>query len=279
MIKEFKANYYRLFRSKSFYIITGILLFFSLLAAFFIKFVVDDPFGVIQWFIDQINQMAKENPGDAPFLTIYIESFDVLSEYNDLAGVIKSQAIGGVTFLLYSILVIIFVGKEFKSRFYINHYSGNMPVTKVVFTQWFSLATISTVVQLCLAGLTVLICSAWCKSFHVGNAGMAAKYMLLAILGNIAYLTFCYMITFIRKGTVLATVLGSLYVLGFIDIIFTLLSVFVRQFRLLALSAQIELTVGDSDLFAYLSAIGSILFFILLYLGITLVVAKRRDAY
>lgn len=279
MIKEFKANYYRLFRSKSFYIITGILLFFSLLSAFFIKFVVDDPFGVIHWFVDQISQMIKENPSDGAFLNIYLESVDVLSEYNDLAGVIKSQAIGGATFLLYSLLVILFVGKEFKSRFYINHYSGNTPVTKVVFTQWLSLASISAVMQLLTAGLTILLCSVWCTSFHVGNVAMAAKYMLLAILGNIAYLTFAYMVTFIRKGTVLATVLSCLYTLGFLDILFTFLSVFIKQLRLLALSVQIELTVGDADLFAYLSAIGSILFFIFLYLGITLVVAKRRDAY
>ena len=279
MIKEFKANYYRLFRSKSFYIITGILLLFSLLTAFFIKFVVDDPFGLIRWLIEQIDQLIQENPSDSAIFNIYLESFDMLSEYNDLAGVIKMQAIGGSTFLLYSLMTVLFVGKEFKSRFYINHYSGNMPVTKVVFTQWLSLVSISAVLQVLLAGLTILICSVWCQSFRIGNAEMAAQYLLIAILGNAAYISFAYMITFIRKGTILATVMICLYTLGFLDILFTFFSVFVKQVRLLALTVQVEISVGSTDLFGFLSAVASILFFVFLYLGITLMVAKYRDAY
>lgn len=108
---------------------------------------------------------------------------------------------------------------------------------------------------------------------------MAAQYLLVALLGNAAFISFAYMITFIRKGTVLATVMICLYTLGFLDIIFTFFSVFVKYMRLLALSAQVEISVGSMDLFGFLSSISSILFFVFLYLGITLMVAKHRDAY
>ena len=278
MLKEFKSNYYRLFRSKTFYIIFGLLFLGACFSCFMIKFIVDDPFGMVNAIQEELEEVSKTDV-ESIYLEVYSESLESLQQLSDLAGIVRIQMIGGIGFMLYSLLVVLFVGREFKSRFYVNHYSGNSSAVKIAFVQWLSMIFITVFMQVGLFLFTVVVTFSCCDNVHMGDLSLAFRYFLIAVLGNAAFVTFGYMVTFIRKSFVLATVLVCLYTLGFIDLVFTFAAVFITPLRLLSLSAQVELTIDDFSAFSYASTICSIVFFILLYLSITLVVAKRRDAY
>ncbi len=279
MLKEFKANYYRLFRSKTFYIIFGLLFLGACLCCFLIKFMVDDPFGAVNAIREAISEISETNPSDAIYLDVYSSSLDTFQQFGDVTGIVRIQMIGGIGFMLYSLLVVLFVGREFKSRFYVNHYSGNSSPVRIAFVQWLSMICITFFMQVVLFLFTAGVTFACCNNVRMGDLSLAFRYFLMAVLGNAAFVTFGYMVTFIRKSFVMATVLTCLYTLGFIDLLVAFASIFIKPLRLLALSSQVELTIDDFSALSYASTICSMLFFILLYLGITLVVAKRRDAY
>jgi len=72
MIKEFKVNLFRAFRTKSFYVILGVFLALSLLSSFVIFFVSEDPFSFFSMLEEQLDQQY------GPITEITGEDYDPL---------------------------------------------------------------------------------------------------------------------------------------------------------------------------------------------------------
>lgn len=279
MIKELKVNLYRLLRSKSPYVILGILIFGSILSAFVIKFCVDDPFGLLSKFkVDIVDAATTEAEKDS-YESLAI-SLDDLANTNCLSGVVGMNFCAELVFFLWSIVFALFVSGEFKSKFHVNHYSLNPNPAMIVFLEWLTLCIVLVVLEiLCYLvslGLSVALCSSF--TFTDGLLMLQNGAFMLGVM--ITFASLAFMVAYLRKASPLAIVLSALWCFGVFDLIFALVQFWIpwsSNFDLKAFSTKIAL--NKMTTMNYVSGTATILLLAGIFLGVTLYVASKRDPY
>ena len=311
MIKEFKVNLYRLFRSRSFLVIMIILLVYSIIAAAEIMFCVDDPIGFIDGFYSGLEigaseaaaQSAEGIPDDGEAITIderqegepvedevepdeifsvlFSQSYESLKSSNTYDGVLRMTLPSGTLYFLYALLVALFVGSEFKSRFHVNRYSLNADplfiVIGEILTLFFVVIGLEVVCYCVSLGFTRLFCS----SFHTGDLRVMLKHFALTTLISFVYVSMAFMIAYLRRGIALAITLTALFSTGLFDVIFMIFSIWFRPFRYFAVTtAQSDfLFSSDYSMVSLVTFICVLVMYIVVFLGTTLLVASKRDPY
>ena len=279
MIKELKVNFYRMLRTKSFYVILILLVLGALFAAVELKFCADDPLGFFESIKETLDE-SVETEEDRQSFQIIFNSIDQLAQMNSLSGVVRMTLCSELVCFLQSIFVALFVAGEFKSRYHINHYSLNTHPAHVVFMEWLSLISTIVIVELLCYGATLGLSVALCNSFRFDDAAEMLKIGGLMMGVIIASATFAFMIAYLRKAAPLAIVLSSLFTFGVFDIVFTITSIWVDWTKYLALSSIVT-TLGTLSLSMWevLGAAIAVIIYTALFLGVTLFVASKRDPY
>ncbi|MBO4927524.1 MAG: hypothetical protein J5379_04660 [Clostridiales bacterium] len=279
MIKEIKVNLYRVFRSKSFYIIVSILIIGALLSSLLLKFCADDPFQFFSEFSKEIMEGVTDEEERATYGSL-LSSIDRFREMNNLTGVMRLSVCSELVCFLHCIFVSLFVAGEFKSRFHVNHYSLTADPGKIVFLEWLTLISVIILVEVvcyCAAlGLAVALCNTF--TFDDVSQMLGCGAIMLGVI--IAHSSFAFMISYIRKASPLAIVLSSLFTFGVLDLVFAIGSIWIPWFQYLALNSTVSalglLTMQQTEMIGVGIAIVG---YIAVFLSITMVVAAKRDPY
>lgn len=314
MIKEFKVNLYRLLRSRSFLVICIILLVTSIISAAEIMFCVDDPLGAIEGFYfgleegaemaskttegipdgedktddgetsdsEQAEEEKKEDvEADELFSMLFSQSYESLKNSNTYDGVLRMTLPSGTLYFLYALLVALFIGSEFKSRFHVNRYSLNanpmMIVCGEVLTMFFVVIGLEILCYCVSLGFTRLFCS----TFNTGDLGVMIKHFALTTLIAFVYVSLAFMIAYLRRGVALAITITALFSTGIFDVVFMIFSIWFRPFRYFAVTtAQSDfLFSSDYSMVSLVTFICVLVMYIVVFLGTTLLVATKRDPY
>ena len=279
MIKELKVNLYRLLRSKSPYVILGILIFGSILSAFVIKFCVDDPFGLLTAFkVDIVGAATTEAEQDS-YESLAV-SLDDLANTNCLSGVVGMNYCAELVFFLWSIVFALFVSGEFKSRFHVNHYSLNPNPAMIVFLEWLTLCIVLVVTEIFCYLITLGLSVALCSSFTFTDGLLMIKNGAFMLGVMIAFASMAFMVAYLRKASPLAIVLSALWCFGVFDLIFALVQFWIpwsSNFDLKTFSTKIAL--NKMTTMNYVTGTATILLLAGIFLGVTLYVASKRDPY
>lgn len=275
MIKGFKVNYFQFFRSKALLVISIILVVCSILGGFIIKFVSDDPTGIIQSIREALVESNEEsykagyligsriaenvksnsdNSSSEDELQVQSEkeleveyhydestdslvhAIDSISSSDSFYGILEMDFGSTGSYILMCVFVALFVGSSFKSRFHINLFSLNVSPQSIVAMQLLSLISLFIIIDLVCFASTFLITYIFCNSFSYALTTQFYTTMTVYLLTGLAYLSLTYMIAFLRKGPVLAIVLTSLASLGIADIFVEIISIFVTPARFLSLN-------------------------------------------
>ncbi len=279
MIKEIKVNFYRLVRSKSFFVVLIILMVGALISTAEIKICVDDPFDMLETAHEKLNEAAASEE-DAQSFDIIFDSLNRFNDTNSLNGVVRMTFCSDLVCFLHCIVVSLFVANEFKSRFHVNHFSMNSRPAFSVFMEWFSLMLAIVFVEAFCYALVFLLCVILCHSFNFGDVGLMFKNGTMCISVMIAMASLAFMIAFLRIAGALAIVLSSIFAFGFFDFFLGIISAWFPAIEYYALNNLLsQISLGTLTTFGYAAGLTAILLYIAVFLGVTLIVAAKRDPY
>ncbi|MBR5974648.1 MAG: hypothetical protein IK020_05635 [Clostridiales bacterium] len=279
MIKELKVNFYRIIRTKSFIVISILLILGALISSVEIKFCVDDPFGIM----DILKQAATESStteADRESFDLIFRSLDEFRTVNNLSGVVRMMMCSDITCFLHCIFVALFVSSEYKSRFHVNHFSLNTRPEHIVFMEWLTLMIVIVLMEIVCYGVTLGLSILMCNSFHFDDGMRMLKYSSLALGVIIAFASFSFMIAFLRKAGALAIVLSSLFVFGVFDFVLGIISVWASWAGRFSLNNILSgISVNAITSFDYMIGMGVVLLYVVIFAGIPIIVASKRDPY
>lgn len=301
MIKELKVNLYRLIRSKFFAVITIIMLVISVFTALEIKMCVDDPLGIISNFKegyqlglsiandeneseDQDDSIvdyaiaSDSDDEDSDSIIVYIEMFQ---SCNSLDGVLRVLYYENFVFLLVAIIAALFVGAEYKSRFHMHRYSVNVSPRSIVCGEIFSLVVAAILIEVLSYAVALGITYLLCNSFRVGNVLQFLRDYSLIFYATIMFVSFAYMIAYIRRSSALAIVFSVLLFVGVFDLVFLFASYWYAPLKYFALSSIMGNLIMSSSMSPkdWVYTLGSLTIYIVSFISTTLIVASKRDAY
>ena len=279
MIKELKVNFYRLVRSKSFFVILILLLIGTFISTIEIKFCVDDPYDMIENAHEALNETATSEE-DIQSFNIIFSSLDDYRNVNSLNGVVRMTLCTDVVCFLHCIVVALFVANEFKSRYHVNHFSLSSHTTFSVFMEWVSLMLAIVLVESICYMIVLILSVIVCDSFHFGDVVDMLKNGSLCMGVMIAMASLAFMIAFIRKAGALAIVLSSCLAFGFFDFFLGILSVWISWVEPLAMNNTLtQISSDQMSSIGYAVASTVVVVYTAVFLGVTLIVAAKRDPY
>jgi len=279
MIKELKVNFYRIVRSKSFVVILILLILGAVISSLEIKFLADNPFNWIDSFKTGLTDAATSEE-DVESFNVIFTSIDSVRDVNKLSGVVRLTLCSDLVCFLYCIFVALFISAEYKSRFHVNHFSLNNNPIRVVFLEWLSLALTIILVEsvrfIFALGLSYLLCD----TFIFDDIVRTMAYIVLIFGVMITFMTFSFMIAYLRRSGGLAIVLSSLFCLGFFDFFLEIISVWFPFVDKISLN-QILNTIALNRLSAsdYTVELVIVAIFIMVFLSVPLIVSSKRDPY
>lgn len=210
MLKQIRADFYRLFRSKSFYLIMGVALIFNVLMILM--------FGIYSIALENIDT------GELNAETIALIQSTLPSTFPQY---IQMFFMGNSTILYLVILLIIFCGAEY-NRGYIKN------VATLIFPRYltvFSKLIIAFITTILIYVITMLVLLIGCSALSIDMSGIEAasliKFLLTGILMNVSLASFVLMIFYITRKSVPALISGIVYTtMG--QLIFTFLNLAVK---------------------------------------------------
>lgn len=210
MLKQIKADFYRLFRSKSFYLIMGIALIFNVFMILM--------FGVYSIALDNI-EASELNAETITLIQSTLPS--TFPEY------IQMFFMGNSTILYLIILLLIFCGAEYNRGYIKNVATLVFPRYLTVFSK--IIITVFATILIYLITLAVLLIG--CSALSVDMSGIEPaaliKFLLTGILMNVSLTSFVLMIFYITRKSVPALISGIVYTtMG--QLIFTFLNLAVK---------------------------------------------------
>lgn len=296
MIKELKINFYRLIRTKSTIVISIILVVIALITAGEIKFCVDDPTGFVDGFSEgfntayaevKVSSVEAENTGEiiggsdeTAELQLY-DFFRSLRNTNSFDGVLRLLFYENVPLLLFALMAALFLGAEYKSRFHVNRYSVNTSPCRIVLGELFSLFFAALILEVVCYAITLSGTYALCNSFHRGDLWLLTKYAVVLLFATMMFMSFAYMIAYIRRASALSIVLSTLFVSQVFDLVFMLGSIIIKPLKYFAVATMLSemLLYTEFSLGEWISLLVVMILYIGIFLGTTLAVAAKRDAY
>ena len=279
MIKELKVNFYRLFRSKSFWVVSILLVIGAILSAMAIKFFVDDPFNFISEMKDTVTEYSTTEE-DAQSVKIIFDSLEQYVNVNSLNGVVQMTLCSDLVCFLHCIVVALFISSEYKSRFHVNRFSLNAAPAFIVFMEWLTLMIEVVIMELICYGVTLGLSVAMCRSFRFDDAAVMAKNASLAIAVMLALASFSFMVAYLRKAGALAIALSSMFAFGVFDFVLGVASIWADWAGHFALNNTMSMiTLNQLNPMDYVLKAGAIFLYIACFLGVSLIAAWKRDPY
>ena len=294
MIKELKANFYRILRSKSFIVICILIFLLSVFLFFEVKAIADNPgdwIGYLEKLAGTEESTATtEDPSAATdeavnsdvsvSVSALSENLDMLGELDNFDGVLRMNWCNELVCFLHCIFIALFISAEYKSHFHVNHFSLNASPRLIVFVEWLSLIITVLLIEVVAYGFSLGICALLCNSFDYSGAGNTLKYGALMAGIMVVYASFAFMMAYIRKAAALSIVLSSLFVFGIMDFIYGFASVWIEVAEYFALNYTIQnIAYGRYDSIRYGFEVAVIVFYTAVFLGVSLIVASTRDPY
>lgn len=284
MIKELRVNFYRIFRTKSFYVIFGVILAFALLSSFFIFFLADDPTGFMEGFTSALDEQLivasteSDDEEEQKSQELVQEYFDNMASSNQPTGVL-SMLWSEFSVFLMAVFVALFVGGEFKSRFHINRFSLNTGRSMIFFCEWLALAIVGFLVMVISTIVGIALTILFCSNFYWGDLGSFCVKFFLSYLCLLVFMTFAFMIAVFRRASALSIVLSSLYIFEVFHLVYGIVSILnslILEFSVNNIFTNVYgRTLTSNDVFAYSFFL---LGYIFAFLGITIGVSNYRDA-
>ena len=279
MIKELKVNFFRIIRSKAFIIISILLILGAIISALEIKFFVDDPLGFMDLLKESVEETATSEEDIESFNVIF-RSIDEFKAVNSLNGVVRMMMCSDLVCFLHCIFVALFISSEYKSRFHVNHFSLNTSPVFIVFMEWLTLMIEVVFIEMLCYGITLGLSVLMCRSFRFDDGTTMLKNATLALGVMIVFASLSFMISYLRKASALAIVISSLFVFGVFDFVLGIISVWadwVGRFAPNNLLTMISLDkVTRTD---YVLGMSVVVLYVLIFLGVSIIVAGRRDPY
>ncbi len=287
MIKELKANCYRILRSKSFIVICILIFLGAVFSALEIKLIADDPGNWIEYVEEAVARTADSSETvetgyneTSVSVSAFNSNIISLGELDNLTGVMRMTWSVELICFLHCIFIALFISAEYKSHFHVNHFSLNSSPLLIVYMEWFSLMITIVVVEFIAYGVALGISVLFCDSFSFADVGNFVKYGVLMMGIMVVYASFSFMIAFLRKASALAIVLSSLFVFGVLDFICGFASVWIDIAQYFALNGILNyIAYGEYSSINYVFEVFVILFYLAVFLGVPLIVASTRDPY
>ena len=287
MIKELKANFYRILRSKSFIVICILIFVGAVFSALEIKMIADNP-GDWIGYVEEAMAGATEssesvaiNYEDASAsAAVFTTNIINLGEVDNLTGVMRMTWCVDLICFLHCIFIALFISAEYKSHFHVNHFSLNSSPVFIVLIEWISLMITVVAVEFIAYGIAIGISVLICDSFSLTDVATFVKYGVLMMGVMIVYASFAFMMAYLRKAAALSIVLSSLFVFGILDFICGFASVWISFVQYFALNNIFtSIAYGHYGSINYAFEVVVILFYLAVFLGIPLIVASTRDPY
>ncbi len=210
MLRQIKADFYRLFRSKSFYLIMGVAFIFNIIMMLL--------FGVYSIALDSIEASELNAETIALIQTTLPSTFP---EY------IQLFFMGNSTILYLVIILIIFCSAEYNRGYIKNVATLISPRYLTVFSK--IIITFFATILIYIITMVVLIvgCSALSVDMSGVEPGSLIKFLLTGILMNVSLTSFVLMIFYISRKSVPALISGIVYTtMG--QVIFTFLNLAIK---------------------------------------------------
>ena len=273
MIKALKVNFYQFFRSKVFYVTTILLVVGAILMGFLIKFIVDDPSGIVGIIRQELEksavtdnedyelgyrigmefaQAADPNSADIQISQEEMEAemkkqeeensssrlaltyIDSISKMNSMYGILDLNLGAEGSYILMCIFVALFTGNTFKSRYHVNFYSLNLRPGSIVASQLFSFASLFVILETICCLITFALTCCLCSSFNYSFDKKFFMHLTIYVFVGFAYMMFSYMIAFFRRGPILSIILSCLCLSGIIDFFTSIAGVFYSPLKYLS---------------------------------------------
>ena len=150
----------------------------------------------------------------------------------------------------------------------------------IVFMEWLSLMITIIVIELIAYGIALGLSALLCNSFSFSDFKTLVKYGALMVGIMVVYSSFAFMVAFLRKGAALSIVLSSLFVFGILDFLCGFASVWISVAQYFALNNTIStIAYGSFGSINFWFEAFVIVFYIAIFLGVSLIVASTRDPY
>lgn len=287
MIKELKANFYRILRSKSFIVICILIFLGAIISAVEIKMVADNPGHWIEYVEEAMAGATESSEAEdleydetSASVAIFSTNLSSLGEIDNLTGVMRLTWSVDLICFLHCIFIALFISAEYKSHFHVNHFSLNAKPRMIVLIEWLSIMITVVLVEFVAYGIAFGLSALVCNSFDATDIYMFVKYGTLMLGIMIVYASFAFMIAFIRRAAALAIVLSSLFVFGILDFIYGFASVWISATQYFALNNLFStMAYGNFDSINYWLEVCIIIFYTAVFLGVSLIVASTRDPY
>ena len=223
---------------------------------------------------------TETNP-DEIFSMLFSQSYESLKNSNTYDGVLRMTLPSGTLYFLYALLVALFIGSEFKSRFHVNRYSLNSNPMFIVCGEVLTLFFVVIALEVFCYAVSLGFTRLFCSSFYTGDLGVMLKHFALTTLISFVFVSLAFMIAYIRKGIALAITFSALFSSGIFDVIFMIFSIWFHPFRYFAITtSQADfLYSSDYSTVSLITFICVLVMYIVVFLGTTLLVAAKRDPY
>lgn len=279
MIKELKVNLYRIIRSKSFCVILILLMLGAIFSAVEIKFLADNPFNWIDTFKDGVTEVVTSEDDQSSFNVIFT-SIDQARDVNQLSGVVRMAMCSDLVCFLYCIVIALFISAEYKSRYHVNHFSLNSGQVRVIFMEWLSLILTMFLVEIVRFLIVLGLSALMCESFYFNDVVRTMAYIVLVFGIMIAFASFAFMISFLRRSGGLAIVLSALFCLGFFDLVIEIVSVWLPFLEYLSLNELLSaIALNRVSATEYVIELFVVLFYTVAFMSVSLIVSAKRDPY
>lgn len=287
MIKELKANFYRILRSKSFIVICILIFLLSVFVSVEVKAIADNPgdwIGYLEKLAGTEESTASTDEAVNSDVSVSVsalsENLEMLGELDNFDGVMRMNWCNELVCFLHCIFIALFISAEYKSHFHVNHFSLNASPRLIVFVEWLSLMISAIMIEVIAYGVSFGICALLCNSFDYSGAGTMLKYGALMAGIMVVYASFAFMVAYLRKAAALSIVLSSLFVFGVLDFIYGFASVWIEVAEYFALNNTIQnIAYGRYGAIRYGFEVAVIVFYTAVFLGVSLIVASTRDPY
>ncbi len=234
MINAIKMEFYKMFKSKSTWVIILIILFAAFFTVLSNKILItefkNNP-QFYQQFQEQMDGKENYNVGFSAKIqgnmNDYINGMKMNVPYL-LSSILNGSMLTG----LIAIFCLIFFNSEIRTGYIKNiigqfHNRGNLILSKVsVIIAYCVLSFISVFAGILISSRILLGYVEW------GNSTFLIKLLLTHLLLNIAVCTLLLLITYFLRNTVGTLIIGLAIVLGVSNIIFSLLSKLIKYFNI-----------------------------------------------
>ena len=234
------------------------------------------------------NNEKSEESADAyneSFQSSFMEGFQLglssIRPLNNTLDVLNMSLGNELHLFLFQIIVALYIGAEYKSRFHINRFSLNTTRATILLGEWLTLQILFVLMMVLeyftTLGLSVLFCSSF-EWTRVSESLIRFGYYTLIVM---AYTSFTFMIAVLRRGSAMAIVFSSLFTFDVLHLVFAVASILNSKIMNLSPSFLLSTVSTNNTLTIQtcFAVIAILIGYIAVFVGSTLSVSSYRDAY